>query len=87
MEFRVHTTQVRPRLTELFGRVLYRGEKVIILRHGKPIAALVSMADLNRIWEKEDDALYGPRDAISGRRRGPLTLASDVLKGVWNWPR
>ena len=39
-------TEVKAQLSEFIGRVAYGRERVLILRHGKPVAALVSVEDL-----------------------------------------
>ena len=36
-------------LSELMSRVVYKGERFIIQRRGKPMVALVSVEDLNRL--------------------------------------
>jgi prevent-host-death family protein len=41
--------EARDRLTELVDRARYMGERIIITRHGKPLAVLVGMADLDRL--------------------------------------
>ncbi len=83
MYLRVNTTQVRPRLTELLGRVEHGGEQVIIARHGKAVAVLVSMADWKRICDAEDEELYGPVNPETGRRRGGLVRALGLVKGMF----
>ena len=47
-------TQARARLSESVNRVSYRGERIVIQRHGRPVAALVSVEDLALIREIED---------------------------------
>lgn len=85
---RVQVTDVRPQLTQLLGRVENGSEKLLLTRYGKPVAALVSMADFDRVWDAEEEELYGPRDPKTGRRPGPILRASAALKGRgWNWWR
>lgn len=43
------TAEVKARLSEFLGRVRHGGERVIITRRGKPVAAIVSMDDLRRL--------------------------------------
>ena len=45
----IPVTQARAELAELVNRVAYTGERVTLTRHGKPVAALVSAADLARL--------------------------------------
>ena len=42
-------TQARAELADLINRVVYGGEHVVVTRHGKPLVALVSAADLERL--------------------------------------
>ena len=51
MAYEVPVTQARAELAELINRVVYGGERVVVTRHGKPLAALVSAADLCRLEE------------------------------------
>ena len=47
-------TQARARFTESVNRVTYRGERILIQKHGRPVAALVPVEDLALIRELED---------------------------------
>src|SRR5690348_7308238 len=53
MVHEVPVTQARAELAELINRVVYGGERVVVTRHGKPLVALVSAADLQRLEESE----------------------------------
>lgn len=61
---------LRARLTEALELALHDPEPVVISRNGKRVAAIVSMADLERIWKDEDYELYGPINPDTGRRNG-----------------
>ncbi|GAB7102705.1 type II toxin-antitoxin system Phd/YefM family antitoxin [Streptomyces phaeofaciens JCM 4814] len=68
MAYEIPVTQARAELAELINRVVYGGERVVVTRHGKPLVALVSAADLERL-----DALDQPVEepvisAVSGVR-------------------
>jgi prevent-host-death family protein len=39
------TSHVKTRLSELVGRVAYGRERVVVLRRGRPMAALVNVED------------------------------------------
>lgn len=45
------TTQASPLLTELVERVQDPRDYVVLTRHGRAVAALVSMEELERIWD------------------------------------
>lgn len=47
----IPATKARAELAELLTRVAYAGERVTLTRHGKPLGALVSIADLHRLEE------------------------------------
>jgi prevent-host-death family protein len=47
-------TVARARLTESVNRVSYRGERIVIQKHGRPVAALVPIDDLALIRDLED---------------------------------
>lgn len=59
MAYEIPVTQARAALADLINRVVYGGERVVVTRHGKPLVALVSAADLERLEEPEaaDDAV------------------------------
>jgi prevent-host-death family protein len=47
-------TQARARFTESVNRVTYRGERIVIQKHGRPVAALVPVEDLALLRDLED---------------------------------
>ncbi|MEU6814238.1 type II toxin-antitoxin system Phd/YefM family antitoxin [Streptomyces sp. NPDC046860] len=49
MAYEIPVTQARAELADLINRVVYGGERVTVTRHGKPLVALVSAADLERL--------------------------------------
>ncbi|MFI8436925.1 type II toxin-antitoxin system Phd/YefM family antitoxin [Streptomyces sp. NPDC079020] len=53
MAYEIPVTQARAELAELINRVVYGGERVVVTRHGKPLVALVSAADLQRLEGEE----------------------------------
>ena len=61
MTVSVDTSVVKAQLSEFIGRVAYRKERLLVLRRGKPMAALVSVEDLRRL-EIEDATAGEPKD-------------------------
>jgi prevent-host-death family protein len=59
----VSVTQARSALAELVNRVRYGGERIMVTRHGRPLAALVPAEDLERLEELERLADLERRDA------------------------
>ena len=49
---RVSAAQAKAHLAELVASVAYKGERVIIERRGKPVAALVTVEDLERLADE-----------------------------------
>jgi prevent-host-death family protein len=53
MASEIPATQARAEFADLVNRVVYGGERIVVTRHGKPIAALVPAADLERLDQLE----------------------------------
>jgi prevent-host-death family protein len=51
----IPVTQARAEFADLVNRVVYGGERIVVTRHGKAIAALVPAEDLARL-EQLDEA-------------------------------
>jgi prevent-host-death family protein len=49
----ISTSKAREFLADIVTEVAYRGERVILTRHGKPVAAIVSAEDLERLEAME----------------------------------
>ncbi|NUK63997.1 type II toxin-antitoxin system Phd/YefM family antitoxin [Streptomyces lunaelactis] len=56
MAYEIPVTQARAELAELINRVVYGGERGVVTRHGKPLVALVSAADLERLESEQEAA-------------------------------
>lgn len=69
MARRVSAAQAKAQLSALVAEVAYGRQHIIIERRGKPLAALVSVADLERLEEGQ---------ATASRPLGALALA-----GAW----
>ena len=53
------TSVVKARLSEFISRVAYGRERLLVLRRGKPVAALVSVEDLHRLEALDAAAASG----------------------------
>jgi prevent-host-death family protein len=51
---RLTASAVRDSLGDTLNRVAYRGERILLERHGKAVAALVSVEDLSLLEALED---------------------------------
>jgi len=69
-------TKARTMLADLINVVIYRGERVVVERRGKAVAALVSVEDLDFL-EKLEDRL----DLEAAR----TALAEAEKKGTTSW--
>jgi len=60
-------TEARPQLSELLNRVFRREARIVITKGDIPVAALVSMNDLERLekWSAEREADFAVFDQIS----------------------
>ena len=49
--------EVRAKMADTLNRVAYKGERAVLTRYGKGVAALVTMDDLALLekWEEESD--------------------------------
>ncbi len=68
MAYEIPVTQARAELADLINRVVYGGERVVVTRHGKPLVALVSAADLERLEELQEAAEEQVISAVSSVR-------------------
>ena len=50
-------SETREGLADLLGRVQHGGEEVTIMKHGKPVAAIISIEALAFLERMEDEAL------------------------------
>ncbi len=67
----VSVVEARKNFSDLMARVAYGGQRIVIERRGKPMMAWVSIEDLQRLAELEEEA--GP---VRARRQAALTLAA-----------
>jgi prevent-host-death family protein len=71
-------TVVRDTFGDTLNRVAYRGERIVLERHGKAVAALVSIDDLSRLEALEDrDDVRAVRKA---RREGGRVPYEEVRR-------
>ena len=69
----VSIVQARANLSEILNKAAYAGERVVLERHGKPAAAIVSMDDLKLLEELENRSdLKAARKARKEKGAVPL---------------
>ncbi len=70
-----NVVDVRNTFSDYLNRASYRGERIVIERRGKPVAALVSLDDLEVLEQLENDAdLKAARKARKEKGK-PVPLA------------
>jgi prevent-host-death family protein len=74
------TAEVKARLSEFVSLVLLRGDRVIVARRGRPVAALVGLGDLQRL-----EALDAERVSSTTPDRHPVMAAFGTWSGNDTW--
>jgi len=73
--------EAKNRFSDLLRRAQYGGERVIVERHGKPVAAIVSTDDLRRLESAEDAAdLQDARAALAQAKAHGTVRLDRVLR-------
>jgi prevent-host-death family protein len=84
--YHIPVSEFKNEIAETLNRVVYGKERVLLQRHGKDVAALVSMKELKILEEIEDmedeidlkEALKGLKEIKSGKDK--VVLWDDVKK-------
>jgi prevent-host-death family protein len=53
-DMNIGVAEIRNQMADALNRVAYQGERIVLERHGKGVAAIVSMEDLALLEELED---------------------------------
>lgn len=83
MRTQIGTHEAKTKLSEYLNRVAYRGERVLVERHGKPVAALVSVEDLHRLEAMDTPLEIGDDEAS---RQAHFRRMAEVSGAVNRWP-
>src|SRR5438045_1795314 len=78
MSYEIPVTQARAALAELINRVVYGRERVVVTRHGKPLVALVSASDLERLEAADAEKAARGAGAASPEEDGVISTVSSV---------
>ena len=78
----ITTSSVREKLGETINSVAYGGERVVILRHGKSAAALISTKDLEVLEALEDIywAELAKNDLAEAKAKGEKPVSWNKVK-------
>lgn len=76
--YSVPVAEARGRFADLLSKVAYRGERALITRHGKLLAALIPADDLELLeqLEDEDDIRAAERALSEAKRKGTVPVAA-----------
>jgi prevent-host-death family protein len=84
----VTVSEARQRLAELLGQVEHGHEQVTITRHGRPVAAIVTMEDLSfmesaedAFWRKKITEIESAPDYDPEERYSAEEVFADLAKG------
>ncbi|BAL89444.1 hypothetical protein AMIS_42240 [Actinoplanes missouriensis 431] len=72
MDETVTVTQARAEFADLMNRAAYGGERIVVTRHGRPIGALISAADLERLERLDREQEAGEGTQIVRLGGGPV---------------
>lgn len=80
---RLSLSDARACLGQLCARAQDPREIIVLTRHGRDLAAIVSMEEVRRIWTLQDDAWMGPKNPLTGMRPGgAIQLRRDLTLGL-----
>lgn len=76
MTYEMSVTRARAELADLVNRVAYSGEHVVLTRHGKPVAGLVSAEELEGLQARQhqESGIQLPAEPTSSR---PMRIAAE----------
>jgi len=78
MERTVSAFDARRSFGKVLQEVVAKGDRVIVQRHGEPVAALVPMA-LYEQWKREREAFFDRLEAIAARVNVPEEEADELV--------
>jgi prevent-host-death family protein len=81
MSRKLSSTQIRSRLSTAVNQAAFGGERIIVERHGKPIAAVVPIEDL-QLLEKLEDQIDVAAIRKVRKERGKLVPWEKIKKDL-----
>jgi prevent-host-death family protein len=75
-------SQAREAFSDTLNRVAYRGERIVLRRRGKDLAAIIPMEDLKLIEEREDEIdVREARKALAEmKRKGEKPMPYEIAR-------
>lgn len=82
---RLAASKIRERFSDTLNRVAYRGERFLLHRRGKPLAAIVPIEDLKVLEEFEDKFdIEAARKAL--KEKGRIPYEKIRRRGLYRQP-
>ena len=79
---RVTVSEARPQLGHLCARAQDPRQIIVLTRHGRDIAALVSIEEVQRSWQLQNEAWSPKKCSVTGKRKGgALVLPEGMTVG------
>ncbi|MEM8731051.1 MAG: type II toxin-antitoxin system Phd/YefM family antitoxin [Pseudomonadota bacterium] len=72
-------SQARAQLGTLCARAQDPRAVIVLTRHGRDLAAIVSVEEVRRIWSLQEEAWTGRRSSLTGRRRGGALILPEGM--------
>jgi len=74
---RMNTSDVRHDFAEVINRAAYRGERIVLHRRGKDVAAIISVEDLELLerLEDENDIKAAKAALREAKKKGTMPLS------------
>ena len=80
---RINTSDARHEFAEVINRAAYRGERIVLHRRGRDVAAIISLEDLELLerLEDENDVKAAKAALREAKKKGtkPLTQVMEEL--------
>lgn len=70
----VSAAEAKNNFSDLLNRVIYRRERIVVSKHGKPVGALISTQDLEQLEEFEKQQALARIKEIKKRTKRYYTL-------------
>lgn len=78
-------TKARADLSDLVNRVVYGGERIVLTRHGRAVAAIVSADDLRRLEQEVTTAAGAQLTVVDSSLAGPGMAPGTTLAPAAAW--
>ena len=82
----ISIAELRSHLGDLVSRVSWKHDRIVITKHGKPVAALISASDMEKFEEVEDwNDIQAIRDGLEDvKKNGTIPLETVVREFALN---